>query len=88
MSLVGKYIQFDTDFEHYQTGKIVEQITPTLYLFIPDSTGTSPAFMRLFDLELLPDNTFFFDSKDELDAWLNWLQKPDAPAKIIPLKHP
>ena len=74
----------ETDDEHYLTGKIVSIITPTLYLFRPDDVPAT--FMRLIDLDTLPETTVFFNSRAEMALWFKWLETPSAPAEVVHLK--
>jgi hypothetical protein len=81
--LVGKFIMLETDDEHYLTGKIVTCIMPTLYLFRPDDVPAT--FMRLIDLDILPETTVFFNSRAEMALWFKWLETPSESGKVIHL---
>ena len=86
MSLAGKFF-FHCGKEYSQSGEIVEQIDAATILVRFDRCEHVPASMIAIPLSHLihninADGSFggdweLFNSRDELNAWLEWLDAPD-----------
>jgi hypothetical protein len=100
MSLVGKFV-FHSNSEYHQAGEIVEQITPEIVLVRWDKANASsqlpgnPMVLVAISAMLERDGDDdmipaweFFDTREELDAYHEWLCAPsdssDAP-KVVKL---
>lgn len=93
MGLVGKFfMHFGKEF--CQTGQVVEQVTPDTLLVRTDHCCHAVAAVMLvikfsdmitkYDDEGIPEKEWqFFDTRDDLQAFVDWLDKPDEPKVAI-----
>lgn len=85
MSFVGKFVQINGE-DYYRNAEVIEQITPDVYLLRDiDDDKILPVTFLIHLGELLSSiniegelqtNTFVFNSREELDAWMEWLETP------------
>ncbi len=80
MSLTGKFVHI-VDAEHYRTGEVAEEVSPSIYLIKYDSpNGGPPGLPRmvLASTEQIVasemEDWSFFDSKEQLQLWVDWLE--------------
>ena len=83
MSLVNKYFLFSTD-EYYTYGKILENLDESFYLV--NKFGCEKPYDCIFHLAQLTDGSEgrtcqFFDSKIELDNYIEWVEEPSDKEK-------
>lgn len=85
MGLVGKFVFRMTD-EFHQTGEVVDQITPEVFLVKWDKVGdgtmpvNSGVLVPLKDMLECDDDGFptfeFYDSREALTAFHDWMCSP------------
>ena len=83
MSLVGKFVHVNNG-EYYKTGEIMEAVTEELFLvkFDPVNIPAEIPDMGLFHASQMVDthegirDWSFYNTRQELDAWLKWLDTP------------
>jgi hypothetical protein len=94
-ALVGKFVHMDNG-QSYRTGKIIEAVTPELYLVRWDWMNGKPEGSPEFNstslvhvdemLETVPSEGWkawsFFDSSEAMQEFLAWLNSPSKPAVV------
>lgn len=84
--LVGKFVYMSVD-DYYSTGQIVGKGDGDFYLVKKDSMfPTQKEVTMLFSaVQMIPqseaDVWFFFDTREELDEHLKWLEEDDGDKK-------
>lgn len=74
-SLIGKFVHLSQD-EYYSTGKILD-VSTDLLLIENDPFGGSPiAVKRLVPLPVVWEELSIFDTRQDLQAWLDWVTLP------------
>lgn len=96
MTLTGLFFIHDTG-EYYRTGVVVRQVHPEAYLVRYDIMNGSSDMpndgMELVTISgamsAVGDDDFpafrFFDTREELQAWLDWLEAPRKSAEVLSL---
>ena len=94
--MIGMFFHRDLG-DYYQTGEIIRKVNPEAYLTRLDVINGSErcpvnplvmfAVMDLTDLDEDGNPIFrFFDTRDDLQAWLAWMDTPDdEPKKVVRL---
>jgi hypothetical protein len=83
--MLGKWVLID-DGEYYQVGEIT--FTTNEYAFVRMRPPNGCVYYRLYDLmHLAANETMFFESEKELDAFIEWIEKDSSPKlKVVSLK--
>lgn len=98
--LVGKFFLVNDDAnEHYRTGEVAAQVTSDHYLMQYDNMGGGDIQFgsEVVDVDEMTTvckhcdakRWSFFDSREKLETFLNWLDTPPAESKtpkVVPLK--
>lgn len=84
--------------DSYRTGVVVRQVHPEAYLVRFDNMKCGGSDMPTDGMELLTisgdlsavgDDDFpmfrFFETRDQLQAWLDWLEAPSAAPRVLEL---
>lgn len=93
MTLVGMFFTIDRG-ERYLTGQVVKQVSEGLYLVRTDNMGatgvTFPMEMADVDEMLAMSDGIkawsFFETREELNAWIGWLDSASPPQVISLVK--
>ncbi len=82
-SLVGKYFIDSMDDNMYRTGKVLDVVSEGVYLLSPDAMQDKGMRMPmgLVGIGCMAAHYEFFNTRDELDAYIKWV---DAPAENKP----
>lgn len=76
--LTGKFIFWDKE-ESYVTGELTSPLVDGVYLMRIDPFGEVPSHGCLIALQVVWNDVIIFDSREELDSWLEWLETPTTP---------
>lgn len=99
-TLIGKFfIANDAGHEHFKTGEIIGQVTPTHYLAKFDAMhGDDVSFgCEIIDVSEMAATCkhcdaklwSFFNTRESVHDFLNWLDKPapvETKDKVVPIK--
>lgn len=82
MSLIGKFYLWDTG-DGFSTGEVYAQLTAEFYLLKSDAMNDTPDFnaYRIACLPVVWSELTLFNSRDELDGYLEWLDTPSEGSK-------
>jgi hypothetical protein len=84
MTIMGKFVLIE-DNDTYSVGQIIEAVTPEIYLvrFEHEPGCKSPAERPLY-VKMIEDRWQLFDTLEDLERWVNWLEtsEPKQSAKI------
>lgn len=85
--IVGKWALISNE-EYYNSGQVIEVLNEFFLLVRIRSPG--PSRIGLFEFPMLSYETdsAFFDTEEELDAFIKWLDTPEGESKlkVVPIK--
>jgi hypothetical protein len=91
MSMVGKFFH-ESNTDYYSTGQIVGEVERGPYFIVEydAKVGTPPTVQHLIDASEMAEiedgirKWSFFDSREALQQWMDWLDSPASP-KVVNL---
>ena len=90
-NLLNKFIFIEREKDCFQSGEIVGMACPHLYMvkLDPDDVRCPPVSILIAVDDMISDNIcYLFNSRAELTAWTDWIEKDDRPTpKIVEMKR-
>lgn len=83
MPLLNKFIFLERK-DYYQSGQITAQACDCVYLVKLDPGEGPPVSVLVTISEMLAADCFIFDTHEEMEAWLAWVERDDE--KVVKLK--
>lgn len=85
---MNKYWIFIDHGDFFKTGKIIDQIGDE-FIIVKFTKDELPDRSEIFSIkEIMEGGAFLFETEEEFNTWLTWLQTPDkgTEPKVISIK--